>query len=516
MSVSQDNTPILVACGQVVDRNSDGSGATPVELIAQACRAASADSGSDRLLEKVDTIACCGLTVDADQVSTPLSGAYSNLPKTVANLLGIEAQQYVYCATGGNTPQMLVNHYANEIAEGRSGTVLLAGGEALRTMTRRFDHWYKLLLPKGAWRDKPGGTPATIGDRRASGSKYEARYGLDLPANVYPLFENALNAHYQRTHDEHMQKVGELFSGLTKVAADNPYAWFNQVRSAEELITPSSDNRTIAFPYTKLLNSMIYVNQAASLILTSVGQAKALGIDKDKWVYLHGCADGQDIWNVGERVNYHSSPALKTLSKTAFSMAGRTVEEMNHFDIYSCFPSAVEVACDEFGIAHDDPRGLSQTGGLPYFGGPGNSYSLHAIAQMMTTLRENPGDFGLVNANGWFLTKHSLGIYSTTVVENDWHCPDKKLIQQQIFENKGPKLVENPSGKCTIETFTVIFDKDNKPKRSIVICRLENGDRFIGKTPDDPSVLNDLMTGDAIGRSATVETRHKDHIVVLN
>jgi acetyl-CoA C-acetyltransferase len=514
--VSQDNTPILVACGQVVDRSSNGSGATPVELIAQACRAASVDSGSDRLLKKVDTIACCGLTVDADQVSTPLSGAYSNLPKTVANLLGIEPQQTVYCATGGNTPQMLVNHYANEIAEGRSGAVLLAGGEALRTMTQRFNHWSKLLLPKGAWRDKPGGKPTMIGDTRASGSQYEANYGLELPANVYPLFENALRVHYRRSHGEHMQKVGELFSSLSKVAATNPYAWFDQSRSVEELISPCATNRMIAYPYTKLLNSMLYVNQAASLILTSVGQAKALGIDKDKWVYLHGCADGHDIWNIGDRLNYHTSPALNLLSKKALSMAGRSIEEIDHFDIYSCFPSAVQVACDEFGIAHDDPRGLSQTGGLPYFGGPGNSYSLHAIAQMVTTLRQDPGKFGLVNANGWFLTKHSLGIYSTTPRESDWKYPDQRLTQQQIYQTKGPTLIENASGKCSIETFTVIFDKDNNPKRSIVICRLGNGDRFIGKTSSDSDVLNELMTGEAIGRSASVESRHKDNIVVLD
>ncbi|MFT5656318.1 MAG: hypothetical protein ACI9XU_002045, partial [Arenicella sp.] len=101
-------------------------------------------------------------------------------------------------------------------------------------------------------------------------------------------------------------------------------------------------------------------------------------------------------------------------------------------------------------------------------------------------------------------------------IESDWKYPDQKLIQQQIHQAKGPTLIVNASGKCKIETFTVIFDKDNNPKRSIVICRLENGDRFIGRTSSDSDVLNELMGGEAIGRSASVETRHKENIVMLD
>jgi acetyl-CoA C-acetyltransferase len=336
--MDENKIPILVACGQVIDRSVDGSGATPVELMAAACREAETDSGSKRLLGSVDTIAACGLTVDADQARTPFAGAFSNVPKTVAKLLNVDAKQHYYAAMGGNTPQMLVNHFTQEIVDGNAETVLLTGGEALKTMTKRFDHWSKLLWPRGAWKDKPRGKPTPIGDKRASNSAHEMRYGLDMPASTYPLFENALCAHYNRSPADHMLAVGCMFEQLSKVAAQNPYAWFREARSAEQLITPTPDNRMIAYPYTKHLNSVILVNQAAALVLTTIAKAKALGIEQDKWVYLHGCADAHDHWLISDRINYHSSPALALVGRQALAMADKTIDEINSFDLYSCFP----------------------------------------------------------------------------------------------------------------------------------------------------------------------------------
>jgi len=141
----------------------------------------------------------------------------------------------------------------------------------------------------------------------------EGEYGLNLPAKVYPLFDNALRIHYERTHTEHRQAIGELFSGLTHVASKNPYAWFQAKKSAEELITPS-----------------------AAVILTSVAKAKALGVSREKWVFLHGCADANDIWNISERDNLHTSPAMRAMATSALSMANKNIDDMAFFDIYSC------------------------------------------------------------------------------------------------------------------------------------------------------------------------------------
>lgn len=511
-----DNTPILVACAQHTDKSDSPQGPTPIEMMQTASLAAVQDAGCDTLLKQIDTLAVLGLTVDAVGIKNPLSGLFSNVPKSLANSLKINPSHLLYVTTGGNTPQQMVNHFAAQIANGEAEVVMLSGGEALHTMRKRFNHWSKLLLPKGKWRDKPGGKPTLFGSTRTGCSAHEKHYGLDLPANVYPLFENALRIKYQHSHQAHRQYIGELFAGLSKIAADNPNAWFQQAHSAEHLITETAQNRIIAYPYTKLLNSMIYVNQAASVILTSVGKAKSLGISSDKWVYLHGCADANDIWNVSERVNFHSSPALRQVGKSALQMAGKSIDEIAHLDIYSCFPSAVQVACDELNINHQDSRALSLTGGLPYFGGPGNCYSLLAIAQMMQVLRENPSDYGLLNANGWFLTKHSVGVYSNQPLKHSWRRPDNASLQHSVLASRGPGFVEQARGAATLETFTVVHDAKSGVKRGIVFGRLENQTRFLAELAGGEQAAEQLVANDAFDISGHVTHQRNKNLFSLD
>ena len=132
------------------------------------------------------------------------------------------------------------------------------------------------------------------------------------------------------------------------------------------------------------------VNQGAALILASAGKARALGVDPAQWVFVHGCAEANEKLPVSDRVDYASSPAIRVNARKAFAMAGIAVDAVDFIDLYSCFPSAVEAACAALGLACDDPRGLTVTGGLPFFGGPGNNYSMHAIAAMAARFAGSP------------------------------------------------------------------------------------------------------------------------------
>jgi acetyl-CoA C-acetyltransferase len=511
-----ENTPVLVACGQITDKSDSPNGPTPIELMARAAHKAEADSGVSTLLNQIDTIACAGLAVDDALAANPLAGMFSNVPQSVANQLGISPKKLYHAISGGNTPQQMVNYFARQIAHGECETVMICGGEALHTMRKKFNHWSKILLPKGKWRDKPRGRATSFGEPRSGGTKHEALYDAHLPSHVYPLFENALRIHYQRTHAEHHAAMGEIFASLSSVAAGNQNAWLKHPRTASELITPSKENRMIAFPYTKYLNSMIYVNQSAALILTTVAKAKALGIDSDRFIYLHGCADTYDIWNVSERENFHSSPAMRDAGKRAMSMAETDIDSIGFFDIYSCFPSAVQIACDEFGLSQQDSRGLSLTGGMPYFGGAGNNYNLLAIARMMEVLRENPGEFGLLNGNGWFLTKHSVGIYSTQQPNTDWHTTTSALSPVEMASAKAPQLIEQAQGSAQLETFTVIHDKKGEPKNGIIVGRLDNQQRFLAEVGGGTQALESLMHNDDFIIRGRVESVKRKNVFYLD
>jgi acetyl-CoA C-acetyltransferase len=165
----------------------------------------------------------------------------------------------------------------------------------------------------------------------------------------------------------------------------------------------------------------------------------------------------------------------------------------------------VEIACAEIGLAEDDPRGLTVTGGLPYFGGPGNNYVMHSIAEMAARLRQKPGGYGLVTGNGWFLTKHAFGLYSTTPTEGPWRRENPKEYQKEIDALPHPEIIADPSGAATIETYTIVHRHEQAPM-GIVIGRDTLGRRFVTNTPEDEALAAEMQANEFVGRSGVVSS----------
>lgn len=494
-----DTTPVLIGAGQITQRNREQGGLHAVAMLEQAARGALADTGAgEAVLRAVDTALVVAFTIDSPQTRKRGVPQVANPPRRLSRALGIAPDREIYTETGGNTPQYAVNRMAEEIACGETKVALLAGAEFLHSYTRLLaagdpmDGWFEdLPEPETVW-----------GDARDGTNEHEAAHGLGFPANTYPLFENAIRRKRGLSAQQHMAAMGRLMSPLSKVAVDNPYAWFPVYRTAEEIATPTSENRMVGFPYTKYMNAVIRVDQAAALVMTSVAAARELGVPHEKWVFLHGCADTADIWSVLERPELHRSPAIRRMASQAFDMAGWSIDDIDYIDLYSCFPSALEVACAELGIAEDDPRGLTVTGGLPYFGGPGNNYTMHAIATLMEKLRAKPGTKGMATANGWYLTKHAVGLYSTEPVPGPWAREDLEKPQAERGAAR-LKVALRPEGKGIIETFTVVHAREGV-RMGIVIGRTEDGVRFVANLPTEERLLLDLEARDPVGHSGTV------------
>lgn len=506
MSNLDPRTPILVGGAQFTQRTAKTSvkeSLNPIEMMAKVAGQAIADTGGKNVVAAIDTVSVVRFTADSpgDQGRLP-KRMFRNAPHSLANRIGAKPRRAFYTATGGNTPQWLVNRTAEEIANGECDVALLAGAEYIASMLAAVKQGIDLGWGSGPDSD-PGDDPIEIGDMRAGTNDYERRHGLAFPVNVYPLFENGLRGQKHRSPAEHLKWLGQFFSPFTRVASENPYSWFPTYRSPEEISTPSEKNRFVGFPYTKYLNAVIEVDMAAAVVMTSVAKARELGIPESKWVFLHGCGDASDIWHVSERVNYHSSPAIRTIAKKAFVMAGKSIADISFIDLYSCFPSAVEIGCQEFGIATDDKRGLTITGGLPYFGGAGNDYVMHSIVMMTDRVRKHPGKFGLATGNGWYVTKHSAGIYSTTPTQGKWKREDPKTYQKDIDAEAHPTVIEKPSGAATVETYTVVLDRRGK-RFGIVVGRDTTNNRFLAHTPDDDATLDWMMREEILGKHGTV------------
>jgi acetyl-CoA C-acetyltransferase len=501
MEAIDGRMPVLVGCGDVTDIDTPASaGRSAYDLIAQAARLALQDTGAAGMGAAIDTVAMIRSFADTSPRFATELGTSTNPPRSVAQRLGLHAARHIYSYSGGNMPQYLLNQFAEGIARGEMRAALLCGGEALRTQ-----HGLERSGAAGIWSEDPGGTPELVGDARRGWSDHEELHRMRAAIVMYPLFENAIRGARVRSIAVHQQTIGELMSRFAAVAAENPLATRRQGYSAEQLVTVNDGNRWIGFPYPKLMNAHAYIDQSAALIMTSVATARELGIPRDRWVFLHGCADAHDHWYVSERRNLHSSPAIRAASRQALAMAGKTLADIEVIDLYSCFASAVQIGCQEIGLAEDDPRGLTITGGLPYFGGPGNNYVTHSISEMLCRLRARPGAFGLVTANGNYVTKHSFGVYSTTPSRGPWQRESPAVLQAQMDALPKAPFTQTPQGDATIETYTVMHGRCG-PEYAVVFGRLHaDGRRFIANLPDEPAGLWDLQNRDSLGRPGRVQ-----------
>ena len=498
-------TPVLVGVGQFSERLDDAGyrALSPVGLGAEAARRALADTGaSASVADRVDLVA----GVRQFEMSLPGAvaplGRSDNVPRSVARRVGTDPRRAVLEVVGGQSPQRLVSETAGLIAAGEVDAALLVGAEAMSTMRA-------LLATDEA--ERPDWT------EHVGGQLEDRGLGLDdllVPAFVeheavapvvqYALLEHARRARLTLSREAHRHAMGELFAPFSRVAAANPHSAAPTARSADELATASASNRPVTDPYLRHLVARDQVNQAAAVVLTSVGTARELGIPDERWVFLHGHADLSEP-PLLDRADLDASPAAARAVTGALDQAGIGVDDLATLDLYSCFPVAVWAVTDPLGLDAADPRGLTLTGGLPFFGGPGNDYSMHAITETVAALRRRPGGYGLVGANGGVLHKYSAGVYSTTPAA--WHGGDDAALQAHVdaVHRDAPGHVERADGPATVETFTVEYQRDGRPRSGLVVGRLgADGRRFLART--EPEVLDLLVSEDPLGAPVAVRS----------
>jgi acetyl-CoA C-acetyltransferase len=193
---------------------------------------------------------------------------------------------------------------------------------------------------------------------------------------------------------------------------------------------------------------------------------------------------------------------MRATGRTALELAGIGVDDVGIVDLYSCFPSAVEIAANEIGLPIDDPsRPLTVTGGLSFAGGPWNNYVTHAIATMADRLREAPaGTYGLCTANGGFITKHAMGVYGNEPPAAGFKWQD---VQDEVDRAPTREAVGDHDGEAVVETWTVMHDREGQPENGLAAMLIPDG-RRAWATTQDPDALKVLLTDDMIGRTVHI------------
>jgi len=479
-------TPIIVGVGQVTNR--EKAYVEALDLMEQASVLALEDAGT-----KIAPF------IDCVQVVNAISHTYANPPGDLADRLKLPDGIRQYTAIGGNTPQWLIGKAGDAIQSGSIKGVLIAGAEAGDSAKRA----RKDGVQQAGARSNTASTCEVIGDGRMGAGPAEMAAGLMGPPQLYPLLENAIAHRAGRSPEEQRHFLATFMARATQVAASHPdLAWFPQERSAAEIAEITPQNRMIGEPYPKLMNAIMSVDQGASIILTSVENAEAAGIPRSQWVFPWSSADCNDVFYPAERPDLSRSPGIAAAGKLALTAAGVGVDDIATFDFYSCFPCAVEMGAEALGISVDDPRGMTVTGGLAYFGGPGNNYVAHSIATTVDLCRETPENIGLVTGLGWYVTKHAVGLYSATPPPRGWQRPDPTKAQKEI-DDTALEVDLAPSGTVEVEAMTVLHDRVAGPVAAPIIGRLKNGKRVVALT-EDPSLPAQLAGTSLTGTRVSV------------
>jgi acetyl-CoA C-acetyltransferase len=485
-------TPVVVGVGEVSERLDEPGyrRRSPVDLAADAAREALVDTGlpAGILAAVIDTVA----GVPQFEISIPGAvaplGRSDNYPRSVAARIGARPRRAILAAAGGQGPQQLVNEFAAAIAAGDAEVVLLFGGEAMSTVARH-----------ATAGDRPDWTEHAEGDLEDRGyglrgvrTAHLAAHGVVGAPVQYAMIDNARRAKLGLSRAQYATAIGRLFAPFTRVAAAHPHAAAPVERTAAELVTPTEANRSIADPYTRYVVAREKVNQGAAVLMMSADAARRFGVPPGKQVFLAGHADLRER-ELLERADLSTSPAAVMAVGHALEVAGTTMDELATLDLYSCFPAPVFTIADAFRLSPEDPRGLTVTGGLPFFGGPGNNYSMHAIAETVRRARRAPGSYGLVGANGGVMSTYSAGVYTTT--PQDWTPDESAKLQAEVDSWPAPGHALEAGGPAVIESWTVRHDRDGA-RTGIVIGRLDSdGRRFVANA--DPGFLAE---GEPIGQ----------------
>ena len=417
--------------------------------------------------------------------------SYENPAAVIAERIGATGAQTVGTLVGGNQNQALMNQTAAEVLAGKFDLVLITGAENGNSSGKARRAGVSLAQTPAL------GKPDLVfgAEQRPEHHEYEVAKGIQRAIQVYPMYDNALRHERGESLQAHIERVSELWSRFNDVAQDNPHAWVRDNMTAEEIRTPSSRNRQISFPYTKFMNANMSVDMAAALIVCNLETARRLGIPESRYVYPHSGVEGYDHFSASVRDNFHTSPGVRITGVRAMALAGIDVGDLDFVDLYSCFPSAVQVAAAELGLGEERP--LTVTGGLTFGGGPLNNYVMHSIARTVELLREKPDGYALVTANGGNLYKHAHGIYSGQPPEGDFQTDD---VKAEIAALPSRECLPEYDGDATIESYTVMYEND-EPRIGHVSCLTPSGPRTWVNT-EDADLVRAMVSEEFCGRSA--------------
>jgi acetyl-CoA C-acetyltransferase len=324
----------------------------------------------------------------------------------------------------------------------------------------------------------------------------ELRVGLQMPVGLYAILHSAFQARLGGSLESYLSRIAATSSDLSKIAQHNPQSWKKAFVLPDEIRFPSRGNSMQAFPYTKLHCSNWSVDQAAALIMTSVGKARQLGVPSNKWIFPVVSTESNHMMQVSTRPELDRCLGAKIAGEYALTCAGIDKDELDFTELYSCFPAAIEFFAAELGIPLD--RQLTITGGMPFAGGPYNNYVLQATSRMADLLSDQNQSHGegarrrtgLISCVSGVLTKQAFAIWSNRPPKNRFSSRD---LTGSVKRAARPRQVSTDfSGHASVAGYTTLYEKGTAAK-GVIIADVDDGRRVVAQT-FEPSLISQMET----------------------
>lgn len=456
--------PCIIGVAQKTWRPSGGDAPHPVLQAMEVAGMAADDCGNSAVLQYVDEL---------DTVF-PISWFYDDPCGQLATALCLGPGRRRLSGLSGTSAQRFINDAAETILRGEARAVLICGGEVFATLKRAKKEGRRLDWPQAQAKSS---LPYEYRPRPT-----EITHRVSQAYATFAVLDSARRAKLGVAPEEYRRREAQMMARLSVVAARNPRAWFPKEYRADELFSVNPDNRMVAYPFTKNTMAFMDVDMAAAVIVASDALADELGVAQDKRVYLHGWDYAEEPPSIAEREELWRCPALETAGASALAMAGKDISDIQHLDLYSCFASSLNFTKDALGIAEQDPRPLTVTGGLPYFGGPGNNYTTHSVATLVEELRRHSSDFGLISGVGMHMTHHVFAVYGAARPGN-LSRPSQSRAQRPTRT-----IVDIVKGPATIVAYTVLHDQHGD--WALAICETPNGQRCYSHCTSEEALVS--------------------------
>ncbi|MAE93914.1 MAG: acetyl-CoA acetyltransferase [Deltaproteobacteria bacterium] len=477
-------TPVLVGAGQVLQRAEDPREAQePLLLMAEAAERAAEDAGAPDLLRRLDAI----------RVPKGL-WSYSNPGAWLAQRFGAVRPETQLGVISGTTVLKMLAESADDIQAGRRDAILVVGGEAEHSKRRARAQGFEVKRTAQEGPPPDRGMPEVFDWR----NNPDIAAGLLNPTQCFGLFEVALRHRRGESVEAHRRRIAELWARFARVAADNPNAWVRDAPDAGAIAEPVGGNRVVAAPYTKYMVANMVVDQAAALLLTSVGTAASLGIPEERWVYPWVATQADVGKHLSDRGDLAEEGTIRLAGRRALERAGTAPEELGPVDLYSCFPSAVQLAQQELGLGEDATPTV--TGGLTFAGGPFNNYVIHALATTMERLRKEGERPGFQSAVGGFMARHAFAVLGREPRAGGFESLD---LSDETTTLPGRTYLADYTGPVTIESYVVPYAAD-APERAVVAARTPEGARCWARS-EEADLLAAMVEEEFCGREAFVD-----------